>query len=244
MKKLTVFINGENSAGRAFETLIQILIIVSLISFSLETLPDLNPRRRAWLNTIELISVIVFTIEYLLRILTAKKPLKFIFSFMGLVDLAAILPFYLSFGIDLRSLRAMRMLRILRVFKLVRYTKAFNRFRLAVKIAKEEIIIFFSAAIMLIYLTSIGIYYFEHEVQPEKFSSVFESMWWSVVTLTTVGYGDVYPITPGGKTFTIFVLFLGLGIVAVPTGLLASALTTARELEKEQEEEKKARSKQ
>lgn len=226
--------NGETYLGRAVETFIQALIIVSLLSFSLYTLPDIDEETIRWLNLIELICVIVFSIEYILRVIVAKNKLKFIFSFMGLIDLIAILPFYLALGLDLRMIRALRLMRIFRVFKLFRYNRAFNRFKRAINIAREEIVIFLSAAIMLIYLTSVGIYYFEHEAQPDKFSSVFDSIWWSVVTLTTVGYGDVYPITAGGKVFTIIILFIGLGIVAIPTGLLASALTTAREQEQEE----------
>ena len=87
---------------------------------------------------------------------------------------------------------------------------------------------------MLLFFSAVGIYYFESAAQPDSFSSIFQSMWWAVATLTTVGYGDVYPITVGGKLFTFFVLMVGLGIVAVPTGLVASALSTAREMEKEQ----------
>ena len=229
--------NAETSAGRAFETLILLLIVVSLISFSLETLPDLTKQERSWLDSIELFCVVVFTLEYVLRIASSKKPFKFIFSFMGIIDLAAILPFYLALGVDLRSVRGLRMLRIFRVFKLARYNKAFHRFNLAIGLVRQEIVIFFSAAIMLIYLTAVGIYYFENAAQPDKFGSVFDSLWWSVVTLTTVGYGDVYPVTAGGKIFTVLVLFIGLGIVAVPTGLIASALNQARELERKEEEE-------
>ena len=176
----------------------------------------------------------MFTVEYLLRIFVSDNKIKFIFSFYGLVDLFAILPFYLSTGIDLRSLRILRLLRLFRAFKLLRYSIAIQRFHNALIIAKEELILFSILAIMLLFFSAVGIYYFENAAQPEAFSSVFQSMWWAVATLTTVGYGDVYPITIGGKLFTFFVLMVGLGVVAVPTGLVASALSTAREMEKEQ----------
>lgn len=91
--------------------------------------------------------------------------------------------------------------------------------------AKEQIILFMVITLILIYFSAVGIYYFENEAQPEHFSSVFESLWWSIVTLTTVGYGDVYPITVGGRIFTFFILLIGLGIVAIPTGIISSALT-------------------
>ena len=232
MQKLRAFINAETTAGRFFDIVIQLLIVLSIVTFSIDTLPNLDHIERELLNGIELVSVIIFSIEYILRIIAAEKRLKFIFSFYGIIDLLAVAPFYLSLGMDLRSMRALRLLRIFRVFKLVRYNKALKRFNRAISIAREEIVIFLSAAILLIYLTAVGIYFFEHEAQPDKFDNIFDSLWWAVVTLTTVGYGDIYPITVGGKLFTVIILLLGLGIVAVPTGLLASALSTAREEEK------------
>ena len=218
---------NDNRLSRLFAFSIQVLIVLSIITFSVETIPDLKPQTRDILQSIELVSVIVFTIEYVLRIYVADKKLKFIFSFFGIIDLLAILPFYLSFGIDLRSLRALRFVRLFRLFKLVRYNKALKHFAKAIRIAKEEIMLFLFITLILIYLSAVGIYYFEHDAQPEHFSSIFDSLWWAIITLTTVGYGDVYPITIGGRVFTFFILMIGLGIVAIPTGILSSALTRA-----------------
>ena len=106
-----------------------------------------------------------------------------------------------------------------------------RRFHQAFLIAKEEIVLFLGVALMVIYFAAVGAYFFEHEAQPEAFASVFHSLWWAVVTLTTVGYGDVYPVTLGGRIFTFFVLIAGLGIVSVPAGLMASALAQARAME-------------
>lgn len=106
-----------------------------------------------------------------------------------------------------------------------------QRFHRAFRIAREELVLFGVVALILIYLSSVGIYYFEHDAQPQAFASVFHCLWWSVSTLTTVGYGDVYPVTTGGRIFTSFILAIGLGIVAVPTGLFASALAKARDEE-------------
>ncbi|WP_411710902.1 potassium channel family protein [Legionella septentrionalis] len=100
--------------------------------------------------------------------------------------------------------------------------------------AKEELVLFLSAALIILFLAGVGIYYFENEAQPEVFSSVFHSLWWAVATLTTVGYGDIYPVTVGGKIFTFFVLVIGLGVVAVPAGMVASALSKAREMESQE----------
>ena len=222
----------DSKPGRYFAFFVQVLIIISLVTFSIETLPELSKNTKAFLGLIETITVIVFTIEYLLRIYVADHKFKFVFSFFGLIDLAAILPFYLSTGIDLRSLRIFRLLRLVRIFKLFRYNKAITRFYRALIIAKEELVLFSCVTLILLYLSAVGIYYFEHRAQPEQFASVFHSLWWSVATLTTVGYGDIYPVTVGGKLFTFFILMLGLGIVAVPTGLVSSALSQARSEEK------------
>lgn len=153
--------------------------------------------RRA-LYYVELFSIVVFSIEYLLRIYVADSKREYIFSFYGIIDLIAILPFYLSFFIDLRALRAFRIFRIFRALKLVRYNKAMGRFGVATKIVKEEMVLFFICTLILIFLVSAGIYYFENEAQPDVFKSVPHSLWWAIVTLTTVGYVDVYPITTGG----------------------------------------------
>ncbi|WP_179354516.1 ion transporter [Winogradskyella vidalii] len=226
--KNLVELNGSKQSKR-FAYFIQALIILSVITFSIETLPDLKPQTRVVLKAIEAFCVIVFTFEYIARIYVASSKQKFIFSFFGIVDFLAILPFYLSFGIDLRSLRLLRMFRLFRLFKLVRYNKAMRHFGNAMKLAKEQIILFMIITIMLIYFTAVGIYYFENEAQPEHFSSIFSSLWWSIVTLTTVGYGDVYPITVGGRIFTFFMLLIGLGVVAIPTGIISSSLTKAVE---------------
>ncbi|MEO8773509.1 MAG: ion transporter [Gelidibacter sp.] len=215
----------ENRTGRIVSILIQVLILISVVTFSMETMPDLEPQTRTMLRYIEIISVLIFTIEYFLRIYVAERKFKFVFSFFGIIDFLAILPFYLAIGVDLRSLRALRFLRLFRILKLVRYNKAMNQFSRAIKSAKEQILLFIFITLILIYFAAVGIYYFENKAQPEHFSSIFDSLWWAIITLTTVGYGDVYPITVGGKVFTFFILMIGLGIVAIPTGIISSALT-------------------
>jgi len=219
--------NTDTRAGRAFDLSIQGLILVSLVSFSIETLPNLNATVRFWLYVIEVVIVAIFTIEYGLRLLVADNRLRFMFSFYGLVDLIAILPFYISTGIDLRAVRIFRLLRMFRVFKFLRYTEAIQRFKEAFIDIKAELTIYAIATALTVYVSAVGIYYFENAKQPEAFASIFHALWWAVVTLTTVGYGDVYPVTVGGKIFTTIILVLGLGIVAVPTGLLAASLAKA-----------------
>lgn len=231
MKLRDIVQESETKAGRAFDSVILVLIISSIITVTFETLPDLSPGAKRAFYIFEAVSVALFTIEYVLRIATAPKIRGYIFSFHGMIDLIAILPFYLTVGfglfagIDLRAVRAFRLFRIFRLFKLARFDGAIARFAKAVSYAKEEIMIFLFATIILLYLSAVGIYYFEHEVQPEKFGSIIHSLWWAIITLTTVGYGDVVPITLGGKLFTFVILVCGLGVVAVPAGIVSSALS-------------------
>mgnify|MGYP006436434545 FL=1 len=226
--------DNTTKKGKIFDYVIQFLILLSLIAFSLETLPNNSLKLVKFLHNFEVFCIAIFSIEYLLRISVSKKPLSYIFSFYGIIDFLAVIPYYLS-SVDLRFLRAFRIFRIFRAFKLIRYNKALNRFQIAYRIVKEELMLFMIVILILLFIVSAGIYFFENEAQPDVFKSIFHSAWWSIVTLTTVGYGDVYPITVLGKIFTFFVLIIGVGVVTVPAGLVATSLSKAREIqEKEQ----------
>lgn len=218
----------DTPLGRAFDLTAQTLIVLSLVGFAVETLPNVPGWLLPILRVGEVVIVLLFTAEYLLRLWVADRKLGFVFSFFGMVDLLAILPFYLATGLDLRSIRAFRLLRLFRIFKVARYSEALARVHHAFRLAREELILFLSASAIIMYVASVGIYYFENPAQPEAFASVIHSMWWALTTLTTVGYGDVVPITGGGRLFTGLVLLVGLGVVAVPAGILASALSEAR----------------
>lgn len=236
MKERIRLIVEDNStkAGRYFDYFIQILIVGSLVSFSIETLPYNSERTLQILNSFEVFCVAVFSLEYLLRIYVAKKPWEYITSFYGVIDLLAILPFYLRLSVDLKFLRVFRVFRIFRALKLVRYNRALRRFHIATQIVKEELLLFLMATGIILFIAATGIYHFEGEAQPEQFGSIFHSLWWAVITLTTVGYGDVYPITLGGRIFTFLVLLVGLGVISVPAGLVSSALSKARVIEEEE----------
>ena len=218
-----IVIENNTKNGRRFDLFIQALIILSILSFSLETLPDLNPVVKKRLEDFEIIGVCIFSVEYLLRIYLTHKPLKYIFSFFGIIDILAVLPFYLSTSIDLRSIRIFRLFRLFRIFKLLKYNSALDRIKDAFNDIKNELIIFITATLFLLYISAIGIYYFENPVQPEAFKSIFHSMWWAVGAV--FGYGDLLPITVGGKIFSSIIVFIGIGLVAIPTGLLASAFS-------------------
>jgi voltage-gated potassium channel len=222
---INLVINSDTRAGRNFDLFIQFCIVLSLISFSIETLKNLSESTITILNWIELATVSIFSVEYVLRIWLSKRKLGYMFSFFGLIDLIAILPFYLSVGVDLRSIRILRLMRLFRILKLASYSDAIQTFQKAYTHIKAELAVFGVFSVLILYISSLGIYIFENEAQPEKFGSIFDSLWWSIVTLTTVGYGDAFPVTVGGKIFTSLIVIIGLGIIAVPTGLFASALS-------------------
>ena len=229
--------NIDNTHSRMFDLTMLAFIVIGMVTFALDTLPNKPAWATNLLFTAEVITVIVFSVEYTLRVIASERRLRFVFSFYGVIDILEILPFYLGlfvgFGIDLRSLRVLRLFRIFRVFKLLRYSRAIRHFGNALHEVKEELILYLMATTFLMFIASAGIYHFERDAQPENFQSIFHSMWWAVVTLTTVGYGDVYPLTIGGKIFTGFLLMIGLGVIAVPSGLLASGLTQAKNRELE-----------
>lgn len=228
-QRLQLLLDGEDPVyGRSLAFFIQFLIIVSVISIAVETLPDLPPALVRALKIEEYVIVGIFTAEYVARLIAARKPLRYVFSFFGIVDLLSIAPTLLLLGYDVRSVRALRALRILRLLKLMRYVSAFERLGRAIRAVADELVVFAGFAAIVLYLCAAAIYFFEHEAQPEAFASIFHALWWAVVTLTTVGYGDVYPVTAGGRIFTGLVLMLALGVVAVPTGLVTSALGEVR----------------
>lgn len=223
--------SSSTRSGWWFNAIVQGLIIVSMVAFAIETLPGLSPAWRRGLAIFEGVTVAAFAGEYLLRLFVARQPVKYATSFFGVIDFLAIAPVLFGAAFDGRTLRALRLIRLVRLLKLARYNAAIRRIHLALRIAREELLLFLAVALILLFIAAAGIYQFENEAQPEKFASIFHSLWWAVSTLTTVGYGDVYPITVGGRLFTCLVLLVGLGVVAAPTAMVASALTKARHIE-------------
>ncbi len=223
--------DGPQRLGRIVDLALMLLITLNVIAVILETNATFFARWRTPLLAFDIFSVAIFTIEYLLRLWTcvedprfANKPnprLRYALTPMALIDLIAILPFYLSFLFTM-DLRVLRSLRLLRVFKLTRYSTAMT---LLLEVFREEASTFFAAFFLLFVLliiASSGAYFFEHEVQPEAFGSIPAAMWWALVTLTTVGYGDVIPLTIGGRIFGGMVTVIGVGMAALPAGIMAS----------------------
>ncbi|QHI39282.1 Cyclic nucleotide-gated potassium channel [Kordia antarctica] len=235
--------DNDTKSGRLFDITIQILILLSIVVYCFGTLPNLSP---FWVQTLDIINnvcYVVFTIEYFARIYITKNKLKYIFSFYGIIDLLAILPFLFAKQFDLRAIRALRIFRIISALRISKYNNAIRRFAIALRIIRPELTLFFILTGIFIFLSAAGIYYFENEAQPEQFASIFHSLWWAIITLTTVGYGDIYPITLGGRVFTFVMLLIGLGIITIPTGLIASALSSARDIELEEKKNKEAQAK-
>jgi voltage-gated potassium channel len=222
----------QSFMGKAIDSSLIILILLNVIAVILATLPDLDLKYGEHFEAFNIFSVIVFTAEYLLRIWTCielddadtsilNKRLRYILSPMALIDLIVILPFYvgLFFTLDLRVLR------LLRIFKLGRYSAAMQMLTQAFRQEYKVLIATFSILLIMVVLAASGIYLIEHDVQPKKFGSIPAAMWWAITTLTTVGYGDVTPITPMGKFFGGVITLLGMGMVALPAGILASSFS-------------------
>ena len=242
--------NGDR-ASRAFDVSIMALIIVSILSIILQSYASLATRYAKAFSILETITVGVFTIEYLLRIWTAdllypdvKHPrIKYVLSFMAIIDLLAVLPFYMPFfAADLRFLRMVRLLRLfrlLRVFKLGRYFDALQIIVQVLRKSAAQLVISVVLCLFVMLFSAIVMYTVENPVQPEQFPNVIASLWSAICTLTTVGYGDVYPVTTIGRFFAAVISLVGIGIIAIPTGIIAGGFSNAIEKKVEDEEEKK-----
>ncbi|MEL6266787.1 MAG: ion transporter [Pseudomonadota bacterium] len=214
--------------GRLVPVLVSVLIVATAIAVALETVEGMPHWVYGLLVATEIAAVRVFGVEDALRLASARRPLGYATSFWGIVDLLSFLPTLLFLTTDFASLRTLRLLRLLRLLKLTKGEDATDRLAEAIGAVRGELFVVLAAACITLYLAAVGIYHFEHRAQPEAFGSIPESLWWAVATLTTVGYGDVVPVTTGGRIFTGLVMLLGIGVVAVPTGLVATALIAAR----------------
>lgn len=233
--------SGDDSLSRYFDIFILSLITVNGIAMILETVEILDQQFHAVFWWIEAVSVPIFTVEYVSRLwactASPKHPhpvygrISYALKPLSLVDLLAILPFYLTFlNVDLRTIRILRIFRILRLAKLTRYSSAIWTFYRVFSSKKDELIIALTTTAILLVLTSSFIYYAENPYQPDAFSSIPAAMYWGVITLTTVGYGDIVPITGLGKFLGALTGLLGIAIFAIPTGILASGF--AEEIKK------------
>jgi voltage-gated potassium channel len=230
--------------GLVADTFLLLLIAANVMAVMIETIEPVYKQYAGFFEWFEIVSVAVFTIEYVARLWTAVEDetyqnavtgrLRYATTFFMVVDLLAILPFYLAFlglGLDLRFLRALRLLRVFRLVKMGRYSAAANAFVHVLKERKEKLVIAVTANLMLLIVASSAMYVVEHEVQPDVFPSIPETMWWGVITLTTVGYGDVVPATRAGQVVGALVAVLGIGMFALPAALIATGFAEAAGVE-------------
>lgn len=248
---------GDDRLSKRFDIFIMVMILLNVVAVMLETVKSIHDQFPLVFKYFEYLSVFVFTFEFLGRVWTCtyiekySHPfwgrLRFVFSFLSIIDVLAIMPFYLPIffsTIDGRVLRILRLFRIMRIFKMGRYSTAFNMIINVVHKRREELLVTLSIVLVMLILASSLMYYVESEAQPEAFTSIPETMWWAVATLTTVGYGDVYPITSMGRVLGAIIAILGVGIFALPAGIVASGFEQEiriRVSEKEQVRKKKKR---
>ena len=232
----------NDNTSKYFDYFISILIGLNVVAIVLETEKSLYEGYQTYFLYFEIFSIAIFTAEYLLRFWSCvsaddyRKPIlgriKYLFTPMAVIDLVAIAPFYLTFIVaDTRVLRILRFLRLFRTAKHFRHSKTFHIIVNTIDRKKSELLSSLVLMLSLLLICSTGVYFVENEAQPEKFSSILASMWWAVATLTTVGYGDIYPITILGKILGAISAIFGIGLFALPAGLLASGFSDASEEE-------------
>ncbi len=225
--------NQDNLASKIVDIIIITLIIINTIAVIMDTF-SLPLWLKQILDYIEVTSVLIFSVEYVLRVWTSdllypnlskiKSRIRFIVSGMAIIDLLSILPFYLPLliKIDLRVLRTLRIIRLFRIMKLNRYTNALSAIGEVFKNKAHQLLSSMLVLIVLMIISSVLMYNVEHSAQPNQFENAFSALWWSIATLTTVGYGDIYPVTVLGKILSSIIAFLGVALVAIPTGIISA----------------------
>ena len=241
--------SGRRGLSLYINVFLVMVIVLNSIAIILHTIPEIS--KNQFYDKIffdfELFSVVIFSIEYLMRIWSCvenpnskigfKGRLAYVSSFWGIIDLLGIMPFYLTlFASDWGIIRMLRIFRLFRLFRVTRYSQALKVITDVVKETKEELILSFSFILFTLLIGSSAMYFIEHNVQPKKFSSIPASLWWGVITMTTTGYGDMYPITIFGKIIGGIFSILGVALFGLPTGILASGFIDQFRKEKEAKE--------
>lgn len=226
-KKLFIIVFGTNTpAGKLFDIVLLILIVLSVIAVMLESVPPIKARFGEELRHMEWVMTFFFTIEYIIRIWIVEKPKKYIFSFFGVIDFLAILPTYLSLVLvgtqGLAIIRALRILRVFRILKLMRFVSEATILARALKASRHKITVFFLFLIILVFILGSIMYLIEGS--QSGFHSIPQSIYWAIVTLTTVGYGDITPLTVAGKLIASVIMLLGYSIIAIPTGIVGAEI--------------------
>jgi voltage-gated potassium channel len=241
---------GESKWDKVVNAFIIVLIILNVIVVVLETVHDIYIKHERFFYYFDMVSVIIFSVEYILRVWSCNHDpryshnlygrIRYIFSTDALIDLLAILPFYIHVvvGLDLRILRILRLLRFLRLFRLTAYMKSAQMIRNVFVKRANELRLSFVLFLFLLLIASCIMYFAEHLAQPDVFSSIPATVWWAIVTLTSVGYGDMVPITVIGKIMTAFIMLAGVGIFALPAGIITAGFLEEMQKMKEKRVEK------
>lgn len=232
-----IIYEADTPAGKLFDIVLLITIIASIILVMLESVNSIDAKFHEFLNIAEWIITVLFSIEYIARIITVNKPIKYITSFYGIIDLLSTIPKYISLIVGgvhaLAALRALRLLRVFRILKLARYLGASNNLVNALKASRAKISVFLFAVIIVAVILGTIMYLVEGE--ENGFSNIPKSVYWCIVTLTTVGFGDIAPQTPLGQFIASLVMILGYGIIAVPTGIVSAEYTNQNRNKQEPE---------
>lgn len=222
-----IIYEADTPSGKIFDVILLIVILLSIAFVMLESISEIDAKYHRELLIAEWVVTALFSLEYIARIVTVKKPWRYITSFYGVIDLLSTIPMYLSFVIAgsnaLVAFRALRLLRVFRVLKLARYLGASNMLSSALKASRAKILVFLFAVLVLSVIFGTLMYLVEGA--PSGFTSIPISVYWCIVTLTTVGFGDIAPVTPLGQLIATFIMIMGYGIIAVPTGIVSAEYT-------------------
>ncbi|GHE33983.1 ion transporter [Sphingobacterium griseoflavum] len=233
-KLYRIIFRSDTPLGKYFDIALLVLIVVSIVSVFMESISEIRARYMPYIQVLEWGLTICFTIEYALRIYCVRKPMRYIKSFYGVIDLLSILPTYTSVIIAgtqyLVVIRALRLLRVFRVLKLTRYLSEGNILRTALRASFHKITVFLASVITLV--TIVGTIMYVVEGEQNGFNNIPTSIYWAIVTITTVGYGDLSPQTSIGQLFASILMIIGYGIIAVPTGIVSVEMAKASENEK------------
>lgn len=223
-----IIFEADDKAGKLFDTVLIGAILASVIVIILDSVPSIRAEAHTLFVVLEWIFTILFTIEYVLRLVCVRKPLRYVFSFYGIVDLLSLLPSYIGLFVpgaqNLMVIRMLRLLRIFRVFKLVRFLGEADALRHAFYASRHKIAVFMTTVMIIITIMAAAMHVVEYGAGNDQFESLPESMYWAIVTMTTVGYGDITPITTLGKFLSALMMLIGYSMIIVPAGILSAEI--------------------
>jgi voltage-gated potassium channel len=227
-----VIFQFDTPAGKLFDVLLLLAILLGIVTVSLETVPTIADHVKAWLRGIEWTLTGLFTVEYVLRLICVRKPLRYALSFFGIVDLLSFLPTYFVWRTPVSQmlvvLRSLRLLRVFRILELAEFMSEAEILGRAIWNARAKIVVFLITILIAVTISGTGMYLVENDQQGSHFTSIPQAMYWAIVTMTTVGYGDIVPVTAWGKVLSAALILLGYSLIIVPTGFVSAELVVDR----------------